>query len=943
MIKNWEEITARYDLIKDHKPRATKKLKELGEILASAYRLDPHQADEMWQYIIELNISDDITFSKFYIAQVFNKLTTYLTPEEATQFVTIRPERVHLMLMYGYDGGTLNHIVYTIIGYQVLNEKMDDAIEILSVLKDKFSVQDEPNTYSLCSVLNSLCVSLEEHSKQNEYTFRYDIPLESILTFYDICSREFEDEYIQTILQTRKCLLTGKNIPDTESINRNLHNLTELAAQNSFEFNYLFTDFLFFERDVIGYEAENIIYNYFSESNRIYIPIATYSDDEKLLKRSKWYQEIIVNSQRILRELFRKERCQDFHKKTLQCYMFESDWKTFLQFLVLGLNQETESGASSYLEFIKEEIRDYLFIKGKKIEFEDDKWWVVYEQSNTFLSESKEYSINSNTSFSTYSWRRSITKPRVTKDNINDFIMILARACILTSSSPINEQLIDEVRAFVTKETGNVDALLEIGMEVEADNRTELEKLIDFSKKESNQREPYDNTRTNQISPFIRSVERETETYGVETGKILAKQPSILSFLFLHDAHSFSIKENIILGALLDGNYTSALKCVDYMIETASYPNFSDRNSWAMEMKNTLSCILRSVFQKNKSEYDQPYPENVTSTVVQIVEKCLQYLGGDDANEVKANLIILKPSDEGKDNFIRQLLQDVDDYTAEKKPKGYSKRINNITSGIIRGIEVLSKLDRMDVVAQILRKITDGKKYITGPSYESWMINNLWCISNEQLIELYSLIPDVYAEYIDDSNSIMSLNLLRQFGKTGNLSVYNALKKQIIQRHGYIDGMGSCFKYSVETSSPILLCRNKIFEVAFLYWNITSFNCRTGIYSIEVVFQVKNHNKEYISLLASDISINGIPMSNLKTQEENDTSNRTNISYYLGSGQVETNRLPIYLGNQKMGSFNEISKISFSIVAQNDENDIALEGPFTITYNSNDDTFALNR
>ena len=936
MIDNWDEINARYNKIKDHKPRASKKLKELGEILASAYRLDPQRADEMWQYIIELNIKDNITFSKFYIAQVFNKLTNNLTSEESTQFLSMRSERVRLMIIYGYDGGTLTHIVYTVIGYQVLNGKLDDAVNIITMLEEKFITQEEPNTSALYTNFDSVCACLEENPDQIEYSFRYDIPMANILAFYDVCCREFEDQYIQAILQVRTCLLTGEITRDIEIIEKNLHYLTEIAAKEAFEFNHLVTEYLYVEREIIGFEAESILYNYYSEANKIYLEIGYNGEDKKHLEKSNWYKDIIFNSQRIVRELFRKTRFNEFHKQIMQNYMYKCDWKPFLQLLVLGLNQETEL-CYSYLEFIRNEIRDYLYIKDRQIEFKDGEWWVINETESASADKDIESSSN-------YSWRRTITKPRITKENVYDFIQVLGRACILSDSSPINEQLVDEVRAFVTKENGNVDALLDIGMEVEADNRTELEKFSDYAEKEIKQRPLYDNGTNNdrRLYNLIRNIERETGTYGIETGKLLAKQPEILSFLFLHDAHSPSTKKDIILGALLDDNYTSALKCVDYMIKTATYPNFSDRNSWSMEMKNTLSYILRSVSQRNTSEYDEPYPENVTLTVIQITEKCLPYLGGDDANEVKANLLCLKPSYDKKADFIRQLLQDVDDYTAEKKPKGYSKKLNNAIIKIQRGIEVLSKINRIDVVAQILRKISENKKNIDNHGYESLM-TDFWCIKDEQLIELYSLIPEVYSAYIETSDSNKALNLLRDFGKLGDLTIYKTLKRQIIQRHGYIDGMSSCFKYSVETSKPILLCKNKIFEAAFLYWNITSFNYRTGIYSAEVVFQVKNHYKEYISLFASNISINGIPMSDLKKQEDNDTSNRTNISFYLGNGQVETERLSLYLGYQKMDSFNEISQISFSIVAQNDENDIAFEGPFTITHNSNEDTFTLKR
>ena len=76
MINTLQEIQDRFEKIKEHKPKASKKLNELGDILASAYKISSELADEMWQYIVDLNVDDDV-------AQVFNKISDRLSPEEA--------------------------------------------------------------------------------------------------------------------------------------------------------------------------------------------------------------------------------------------------------------------------------------------------------------------------------------------------------------------------------------------------------------------------------------------------------------------------------------------------------------------------------------------------------------------------------------------------------------------------------------------------------------------------------------------------------------------------------------------------------------------------------------------------------------------------------------------------------------------------------------------
>lgn len=942
MIATWEEINSRYNAIKDHKPRASKKLKELGEILASAYKLDPQRADEMWQYIIELNIQDDITFSKFYIAQVFNKLTDILSLEEAISFASMRPERVCMMLIYGFDGGTLIRVAYTIIGGQLLEGRLDEGIDTLSILEEKYTTTENLNKYALYSVFNSLCRSLEEKKGKDEYTFRYDIPTSNVIAFYEICCRECEDEYIRAVAKARVAMLKQSVIQDTDSVRHLFHYLSEASAHTNYELTKLFTDFLFFERDVIGDGAEEVIYDYCIEAGFIRLPIVAYGVDEKLLVMSNWYRSIVSHSERILCELFGKQQCQDFLKNVLHSTMYESDWRTFLKYLVLGLNQESEYGAASYLEFVQEEIREYSSMKGKTIKFEDGTWWLEIRSSRPTSTTNIETSFGSIEIYSSFSSRRSIEKPRVTEENVHAFIKALARACVLTSGALVNEQLVDEVRSFATKETGSVDALAAVGMEVEPDNRSEMEKFCDFAEKQISQRARYDNSynQRKEVYNFIQNIESETGTYGIETGKLLAKQPQILSFLFLHDAHSFTFKPNIILGALLDDNYPAAFKCIDYMIETAKYPNFSERNSWSMEMKNTLSNLLCDVFRKNSSDYEEPYSDGVTSAVIQIAEKCLPYLGGDEANEVKANLVRLKPEEDDQAMFIQQLLEIVDAYTSGKKPTGYSKYINNTASEILQGVEVLSNLNRMDVVAQILLKLMEGRKNIAGPTYDAWMTRLLRLrVTDEQRLELYALIPDVYSAYIEASDQKMALSLLETFGRLGDLTVYKTLRDQVMQKHGYIEGMNSCFHYSENTATPITLCANNVYQVSLLYWN-ASFNILSGIYSAEVVLRVKNETGDYISLYASNVMINGIPLQELK-KDGKERSNREHICYYLGRGEESVEHLRLFWGNQREYSIKELFEISFSLIAQNGEKEIAQSGQHIIQHDPKSYAFVL--
>jgi len=221
--KSWEEICRRYDAIKDHKPRASKKLKELGEILASAYTFSPQKADEMWQYIIELNISDNIEFSKFYIAQVFNKLTDFMPSEDAVSLAMMQPERIRLMLLYGYSGGTAHHVIYTIIGFLVQQNRFDEAIEIVDMLQDK-SAQDYEQEKEPLQYFGNLATSLrqsneEKESSLPEFYFRYAIKKESLDNFFSVCEMTYPDSEVWAISYASR-MLEGTELANKELLEK---------------------------------------------------------------------------------------------------------------------------------------------------------------------------------------------------------------------------------------------------------------------------------------------------------------------------------------------------------------------------------------------------------------------------------------------------------------------------------------------------------------------------------------------------------------------------------------------------------------------------------------------------------------------------------------------------------------------------------------------------
>lgn len=103
-ITDPEEIESKFDAIKDHKPKAAKKLAVIGDLLASEYLLEPERANEMWLYLTDLNLDGDSKTAKFYVTQVFMKLVERLRARDAASLIAMDPGRIETLAENCYTG-----------------------------------------------------------------------------------------------------------------------------------------------------------------------------------------------------------------------------------------------------------------------------------------------------------------------------------------------------------------------------------------------------------------------------------------------------------------------------------------------------------------------------------------------------------------------------------------------------------------------------------------------------------------------------------------------------------------------------------------------------------------------------------------------------------------------------------------------------------------------
>ena len=889
MIASWDEINRRYDAIKDHKPRATKKLKEIGEILASSYQLDPYRADEMWQYIIELNIQDDVTFSKFYIAQVFSKINALLPDGKAVDLLSMRPERVRLMFLYGYEGNNLIGCAYDVIGWMLSSGDVRGAVEVVSALKEKYTIGEDSNT--LYVLFGTICALLVAKTRYYVYNFdvHFCIPHNELTEYFSACE-DLDDHFIQAISAAHISIIDATAEIDVQKAHSVLYSLSEVASvfSNS-SLCDLFLEYLHLQQKVLETEQiESILVDFFNSLDRFIPPQSISYPDPRFKWIYSWFIKTVESSEILTKLCFTKEACDYVPSQILMNRMHERNWKAFLQCLVLGLNQSDENASRSYLSFIKGELSIY--------------------QSNRNSPE--QTSIVTNNSVVNY--HLSDDHPEIDKKNIESLIRTLAKAVLLTSNSVCNKDLVDTLRSFATKETGNVELLNEIGLDVTADNRTEVERFCEYAEMESDRRPLYAiDIPNNTVRDRIKNIELETRTYGMNTGKILSQYPQIISFLFLHEAHLPYVKANLILGALLDNNYSAAVKCIDYLIETAHYPNFSDKNGWAAEMTFILVLTLQTASQRYRFPNEETISQ-INSFLLQATERCLPFLSDSDVRRVNTELVKIQPAQDQESEFVSKMMENVEMYTAASKPTGYSKRAKSIQNDIFAGLRTLVQIDRIDTVSQILKIIVENKQYITDYNYALWMVLNVFLGCEKKRLELYSLIPEVFAKLVADTSKDNAFSFLKAVGTMGNKSIYRVVKSQILQKHGYIDGMDLCFIHTNATDDPILLIDNSIVSFSFLYWNDYSYYGNS--LEVKASFLVKNKTSGRIHVNFNDIAIKSLPASGTDRSSEEKVSER--LITVEPNGAVAEEKSVTLLWNSGMSSDGDTgitSEVSFFV------------------------------
>lgn len=752
MITTMNEIEQRFDAIKDHKPKASKKLNELGEILASAYKIDPDRADEMWQYLVDLNVREDVKNAKFYIAQVFNKVRGFISAEEATDLIMMTPERVELMLLYGYDGGTLYSVLSTLAISFLKNENVNDIMASLEYVFEKFGGVDSGNPEILKATKTIVQTGAE--------LLRTNIDYEQIVRelLYEI--ENLDNDKIAAYGKVNGMLLGLSEEQDIEEV---------LGLANEYEFTQEFLDLLWLGKKKLSLEKLETIWQDLAENlsqdDLLPAPQDYEEDVEYADSKMGFYVKLVKANDQLLSKYFENNKDMFFKQCIIYEWIQTDDWDRIAEYIAKNLMVfEDENGNMfdySFMGIINPFMEGYLM--GEYMDRTDK-------------------------------WGRSIKI--VNDDNLDYFINALCKASAMSVGCEYHEQYHSRIKEFVEKATGNMDVFEKYGFTEKIDERTGIERLQAFARdfirsgaKEIDFRMPSHELKT--ITEKIRDDNRALDE-PQDIDYILACDDDIVEFYYKHTRSYFSDKGQMLAACIKHGNIQRALKILDLLKETQKYDDYNALNGWERQFGLTIEYCIKEFDTDRYSWKNDEITPGMIEECKQISNMSFSYLSEESVSRIKAEIRRICPEEEGGEEYIQKLLDDVKIYCTFPKPrgKGGAQNINRMSDEIRKSFEILSKMGRIDVVCQIMEQFANVKDILKPVPYDNWIQAMNWGIKEEDCVKVFRQSRLIYEAWLGKNTREWDIKeVARKIKKYGTAEEYEAFKTMVFSRCGVISDL----------------------------------------------------------------------------------------------------------------------------------------------------------
>lgn len=772
MISTMQEIQERFNKIKDHKPKASKKLNELGEILASAYRIDANIADEMWQYIVDLNVTENISNAKFYIAQVFYKITERLSNEEATCLITMSPDRVYQMVMHGYDGYKLWDCLDTLIHGYIKANSPENAATCIEYFYDKFDgvSSGRKEIFHIARRAATIC---SEYIKNGEYTEDSEQLLFQI--------EHSENQEVNAIVEITKTWVISGECEDYDM----LFYVAKKCKEPVEFFDLLWQAKEKYELDELRDKWVEYVEECEEGDIRPYNYIREEEDCDYDTSKLCFYVDMEKNESVLLDYYFSRPNLYDVEKGVVSAWVFEENWEFFVKYISQAIMASTDNSLDWTISNTLKEFMDACFYGAGRDSH--DRYGRSYKD--------------------------------LMKSRANAFAEALAQISVITIGCSCHSGYLAFVKEFIQKLNGNLDILNEVGLDEEVETRSAEERLKEYVHNFLGSGNTVYRKKTTEYTVIMDALSEERIQKGysivddeeaVEQSYRLASDDEIASFYFMHYPGEYRIRMEMLSACIKKNDVDRAIALVDMMSTTKGNKGYDDLNGWGRQNMLTFLYLIRLYDYSNKNDWEAAYITNDMRALVKpLVERIMPFLPSKSQDELQRDVYRVELIRDSFDTYIDKLLKDVDIYTTFPRPrgKGNAANVNALSWEITCCFEKLSSKGRFDVINQVMMKLASVRDMLKPITYSGWMRSLVRGVSEQDLLKLYKDYPEIFDVWINETNlrELEIREVADAIGSCCTRAEFTSFRNMVLANKGFIEGVDNCFKTNSQNTKTQLL------------------------------------------------------------------------------------------------------------------------------------------
>lgn len=881
MIKTLKEVKERFDRIKDHKPKATKKLNELGEILASAYKFNADIADEMWQYLVALNVSDNPANAKFYIAQVFNKLTNLLEPEEATELLALTPERVQLLVLYGYDGNTMWHCLDTLIKGFLKLGSVENCIATIEFYFEKFERLHPGYGFSFSTVSNSIRYADELYQAEPQYK---DVVIDFMQQLLEI-----NDDRINAYVRISMVTLCYEDCDNAEE-------LISLAFE--YKFAAEFIELLWMNHEKMSSEefaGRWISYLKELDEEHPRIPSPDFQKEREQLRNTyhldgtqyngskmQFFVSLMKDNDEILPYYFNS--VSDLGDYIVYSWIVDGDWDRFTRY-VAQILINTHEDRYEYSQ-IKRLLDCYL----------DAYFYDEYRDSTDDFGRSHKI---------------------VTDKNLSEIEVALSSISAITVGAPLHDEFHETVKEFMLKASGNLDALNNVGFDEHIDERSPEQRLKDYIHSFLQSGEVIHDNISGEYRRICDAICESVDSQ-LERDYTYALDDEIAKFYFMHNPYEIDRRTELLSACIKKDNVDRAIALIDMMVSTKDNDGYNDLNGWGRQNMLTIKYLIREFDYSKKNSFGvESITDEMRQVVKQLIDRVWSSLPPKSQEELSEEIYRVDPAKDDFEDYIEKLLKDVDVYCTFPKPRGKGKapELNRMSAKIYDSFDRLSLNGRLDIVEKIMLKFAAVREVLRPVTYDIWISAMIRGLRKDDVVKIYKNKPEIFEVWLESKN-LRNFEIYQVAQAIGNFCTkdeFMSFKNMVFSKKGFIEGFDSAFNATSENTETILLFDGHTVKIELDYLEVSGFN---PISNIALHFLIAKKTSKLRSVRVLSCRINDIETNDIgfyTTFDDGGPSIGCNI-YDENSEKT----LTVYYDFFRINKIQQVSKIELMLVMMDD-------------------------